>query len=680
MVQRLDSSQPQVTIRGRRWESARPASADPREPSGSTFDAMASMRSRSTASPATTAAMAPQSSTGRTLWSQAMYASTATDAARPGQAPLPPLPPQAAQGAPPGAPPPPPLPPPQKPGTAPSSTEGGAGTATKPSTDRVFWELVFVWSLSRNEVHKDLLRKAGLVRAFQEGQAHAGAGRAGREAEVEGGGGDGGVERAHSRHESARSSAPAPGPAYSSDEDDEDDKGLGAMVSGWLTRKADDNEMDPEVEDMLRSPRWRRVRRWLLDAGLSVRLVSCRESDEFFMAVGATLPVLQEEAERAGYELRVRGLSAFFAYQATKDEYYERWVGPTAFSSCDRQRLIESRVQRTLVAKCQLGIVQLRNLNNSCTDFFVLHDGRERASVEAALGVAEGQPRILTPRDLADLSPEALEATRRYFGEHVCFYFAFLRFYTRALALPALAGVGVYAFYVPARDVYRTLCLGFGVLVTAWAAIFIEHWKRRQATLRHLWDMDEYNDKEGDRLGFRGRFERGLYTGEGHWVALDACEVLGVALEPPFSLRSSAVNRRAKECTSIAVLVAMGGLCVATTVLVFFIRAAIAHLAFGPYVAGGLNAVAISSLNYIFRNVALSLNEWENHRRSSTFNKALVIKLFIFQSINNYFPLFYLAFIKPFGFAPWEAQCRRPALALAPSGSESEAANPLINC
>jgi hypothetical protein len=91
---------------------------------------------------------------------------------------------------------------------------------------------------------------------------------------------------------------------------------------------------------------------------------------------------------------------------------------------------------------------------------------------------------------------------------------------------------------------------------------------------------------------------------------------------------------------SLFVLLLMGLLCIVTTLGIFAFRAYIASLVIGPYLAGALNALAISVLNTAFRTVALHLNEWENHRRASSFTAALVYKMFIFQSINCYFSLF----------------------------------------
>eukprot|EP01051_Picozoa_sp_SAG22_P020412 SAG22_NODE_4119_length_1379_cov_1.209375_2_plen_232_part_01 len=50
----------------------------------------------------------------------------------------------------------------------------------------------------------------------------------------------------------------------------------------------------------------------------------------------------------------------------------------------------------------------------------------------------------------------------------------------------------------------------------------------------------------------------------------------------------------------------------------------------------------------VFYALARKLTNWENHRTQSEVENALVMKNFVFQFINNYFVLFYLAYIRPF--------------------------------
>lgn len=51
-------------------------------------------------------------------------------------------------------------------------------------------------------------------------------------------------------------------------------------------------------------------------------------------------------------------------------------------------------------------------------------------------------------------------------------------------------------------------------------------------------------------------------------------------------------------------------------------------------------------MNYIYGHVAKRLTNWENHEVESHYNDALATKLFLFQFVNSYNSLFYIAFLK----------------------------------
>jgi hypothetical protein len=48
----------------------------------------------------------------------------------------------------------------------------------------------------------------------------------------------------------------------------------------------------------------------------------------------------------------------------------------------------------------------------------------------------------------------------------------------------------------------------------------------------------------------------------------------------------------------------------------------------------------------IYRKVAVTLTDWENHRTSQEYENTLLVKNFIFQFVNSYISLFYIAFLK----------------------------------
>lgn len=61
----------------------------------------------------------------------------------------------------------------------------------------------------------------------------------------------------------------------------------------------------------------------------------------------------------------------------------------------------------------------------------------------------------------------------------------------------------------------------------------------------------------------------------------------------------------------------------------------------------------LALLNWIYSYVAFYLNTWENHRTETENKNGLIVKTFVFQFVNSYLSLFYVAFIKVTGTDVW---------------------------
>ena len=62
-------------------------------------------------------------------------------------------------------------------------------------------------------------------------------------------------------------------------------------------------------------------------------------------------------------------------------------------------------------------------------------------------------------------------------------------------------------------------------------------------------------------------------------------------------------------------------------------------------------------MNYIYYYIALFLNDWENHFSITEKNNSLAKKLILFDFVNSYSSLFYIAFIKPYHEGCIENNC-----------------------
>lgn len=68
----------------------------------------------------------------------------------------------------------------------------------------------------------------------------------------------------------------------------------------------------------------------------------------------------------------------------------------------------------------------------------------------------------------------------------------------------------------------------------------------------------------------------------------------------------------------------------------------------GGIIASFISSIQISFFNVVYGKVAILLNDYENHRTDVKYEDALIAKTFIFQFVNSFAALFYIAFVKPF--------------------------------
>jgi hypothetical protein len=107
------------------------------------------------------------------------------------------------------------------------------------------------------------------------------------------------------------------------------------------------------------------------------------------------------------------------------------------------------------------------------------------------------------------------------------------------------------------------------------------------------------------------------------------------------------LNRFFRHLFSFTVIISLA---IAVSVAVFFMivfnKIFASNSTIASIIVGIVFGVQISALNYVYRRLALWLNEFENHRTESAYEEQLTIKLFIFQFINSFSSSFYIAYVK----------------------------------
>nr|KAG5698674.1 hypothetical protein BaRGS_022562 [Batillaria attramentaria] len=376
-----------------------------------------------------------------------------------------------------------------------------------------------------------------------------------------------------------------------------------------------------------------------------------------------------------------------------KTSKLERFLGSddqeNFFPPVQRHRIVNQILSTAVYGKrkkAEIGIERLLE-EGAYTAAFPLHDGPfEKPKHFVA-------PEDLNPRQVLYeywarwgcwYKYQPLDHIRDYFGEKIGIYFAWIGFYTAWLLPAAVVGVlvflyGVFTFNanVPANEIcdsgdeynmcplsdegeYWSLsdvCLYvkiaylfdhpgtvfYAVFVSFWAVTFLEYWKRKNASLAHHWDcMDFEEEEERPRPEYAAKaptFKENPITG---------------VKEPYFDPR----DRLPRILSGMAAIVIMIFLVLIFIVAVIMYRVVISMLLFenknlrprasiiASMTAAMVNLILIMAVGRVYEKLALKLTQWEMHRTQTEFEDQLTFKVFIFQFVNFYSSIIYIAFFK----------------------------------
>lgn len=301
------------------------------------------------------------------------------------------------------------------------------------------------------------------------------------------------------------------------------------------------------------------------------------------------------------------------------------------------------------------------------------------------------------PKSFYKMQP--LDLIRKYYGEKVGIYFAWLGFYTMMLVLAAVVGLGCFIYGYRTRDTStwskevcdpkiggsivmcpqcdkectywflnstcessKKLCIfdNFGTLVFAvfmsiWVTLFLEFWKRHQAKLDYQWDTVEFLEQEEP--------PRPEY--EAKCVYERKNPITGVKESVPYT----PCGRCVRVSIGIGTVLFWILLIVASIVAVIVYRLAV-FFAFSaqlraqdlkkleplkeyvtPQMATSVTAslisfVVIMTLNILYERVAVWITDFELPRTKTEYENSLTLKMFLFQFVNYYSSCFYIAFVK----------------------------------
>ena len=368
------------------------------------------------------------------------------------------------------------------------------------------------------------------------------------------------------------------------------------------------------------------------------------------------------------------------------------------FSTMDRFYIVQQLLHFARFARGPDGVgLQKLLLEGVYIAGFPPHDGPD--TTEGGKERALENDRLRLKKDWArfgrSFKYQPYEAIKDYFGHEVGLYFSWLGFYTAMLVPLAILGFLIFIYgiatadsHIPVRDLcseknrgrwymcplcdkqcsFRNLapntCLyayvthffdndGTVFLAFAasiWATLFLEFWKRRQADLALKWHT---KDLEKGEEPLRPEYKKNLPE-----------EHLSLFRKNPDTGRIQPVTSRLKTYHRYGTVFAVVGfmilLVLGAVIGVIVYRAAVfavlssnrdsnikkqaRHIT--TVSAGILNLIAIMLLTKVYVKLATWLTDWENPPTESAYKDSFTWKMSLFQFVNNYSAIFYIAFFK----------------------------------
>ncbi|XP_046854797.1 anoctamin-4-like isoform X2 [Xenia sp. Carnegie-2017] len=332
------------------------------------------------------------------------------------------------------------------------------------------------------------------------------------------------------------------------------------------------------------------------------------------------------------------------------------------------------------------GIMSLCD-DGTYTATYPLHDGPSKQKD----GVANDRQKLRSDwssfRRMFTYQP--INIVRRYFGGMIGFYYAWLGVYISMLVPAAIVGLLCFLYgivslqsFEPANEIcdekneqlfymcpqcdrhcsfwsLRTSCyfaqvshlfdneatVFFSVFMSVWATLFLEYWKRVQVRLGYEWGVHNFIDEyELPRPQF-------IFS-----VRTKRKNPVTDKLEPYVP----SMTRIKRIMGSLGVIFFMGCVVVASIAGIVAYRASVLAVLYAnsnndvrqnaklmtSFSAAIINLVFIKILSFVYVKLAVMLTDWENPRTKSEYQNLLTFKMYVFEFVNTYSSLFYIAFFK----------------------------------
>uniref|UniRef100_A0A8D1YT03 Anoctamin n=1 Tax=Sus scrofa TaxID=9823 RepID=A0A8D1YT03_PIG len=399
---------------------------------------------------------------------------------------------------------------------------------------------------------------------------------------------------------------------------------------------------------------------------------------------------------------RMKNLS--YPFSREKMYLYNIQDKDTFFDNATRSRIVHEILKRTTCSRANnsMGINSLI-ANNVYEAAYPLHDGEYDGAGD------DMNDRKLLYQEWARYGVfykfQPIDLIRKYFGEKIGLYFAWLGLYTSFLIPSSIIGVIVFLYGcatieedIPSKEMCDqqnafTMCplcdkscdywnlssacgtarashlfdnpatVFFSIFMALWATMFLENWKRLQMRLGYFWDLTGIEEEE-ERAQEHSRPEYETKVREKMLKESDKSVVQKLGTHSTESEDEDDEDKLTwkdrfpgylMNFASILFMIALT-FSIVFGVIVYRITTA-AALSLNKATRSNvrvtvtataviINLVVILILDEIYGAVAKWLTKIEVPKTEQTFEERLILKAFLLKFVNAYSPIFYVAFFK----------------------------------
>ncbi|KAM3609876.1 uncharacterized protein V6R79_021711 [Siganus canaliculatus] len=383
----------------------------------------------------------------------------------------------------------------------------------------------------------------------------------------------------------------------------------------------------------------------------------------------------------------------------------------TVFDNATRSRIVAEIISRTTCRHtCQTTGINSLLARGVYDSAFPLHDG----SFTRRGGKDQRNDRQVLHEEWANYGVmykyQPVDLIRKYFGEQIGLYFAWLGVYTQLLIPPSVLGIIVFLYgiftvdtNVPSQETCDdnlniTMCplcdvvcdywrlssvcslarasylfdngatVFFAIFMSLWAACFLEHWKRRQMCLKHSWDLTSLEDEQEE---LRPEYEEALQDKKAKMKANSKMRMVQAGDGADGETDRMLTSQQEPESLDIEDLLSGYLINVSTILLLIFVTfSAVFGVAVyricmlsvwsmnpDPEAKDSvrmtvtttgiiLNMLVVLVLEEVYGAIAVWLTELELPKTKEEFEEKLIFKSFFLKSMNAFAPIFYVAFFK----------------------------------